>query len=267
MSDTNSLKELLTHSSFDTLLQETLERVKSKPDNVIERELLFKLYCVAGCWEKAILQLETIPLLDSEYTKQCELYKNLVFSELIREKVLCGEREAGITEMSAGSEIWMDKLHQANKCVAAGNKDEAEQARGEAFDMAPTRGGFGAQIGDFDWIADGDGRLGPVCEFIYAGGYRWIGFSDIDSLTITEPKGILDVVWTPAQIEVKGKTLFGFVPARYPLNGEPEQAIQLGFETRWQQLSELLFIGSGQKMFITDAGEFSLRNLGSLKLR
>ncbi|WP_313667474.1 type VI secretion system accessory protein TagJ [Atlantibacter sp.] len=267
MSDTNSLKALLTHTSLDTLLQETLSRVKSQADNVIKRELLFKLYCISGLWEKALLQLETIPLLDNEYQKQCELYKNLVFSELMREKVLAGEREAGVTEISPDADAWMAMLHQANQLFTQGKTEEADRVRNDAFDLAPAKGGTGEQIGDFQWIADGDGRLGPVCEFIHAGGYRWIAFSDIESIILTEPKGILDVVWKSAEVKVNGKTWFGYMPARYPVSNSCEQSLQLGFETHWRQVSDSFFIGSGQKMFITDAGEFSLLKTGSLKLR
>ncbi|MGY8619826.1 hypothetical protein [Pantoea agglomerans] len=42
--------------------------------------MLFKFYCVDGCWNKALLQLQTLGLLNDALQKQTDLYKNLVFS-------------------------------------------------------------------------------------------------------------------------------------------------------------------------------------------
>ncbi|MGK4623714.1 type VI secretion system accessory protein TagJ, partial [Raoultella ornithinolytica] len=90
MQDITTLTETLKTSSLNDLLAQVLSQVKASPQDLKAREVLFKLYCVDGAWNSALLQLQTLSLLDEEMKKQCELYKNLVFSEMQRTQVLSG---------------------------------------------------------------------------------------------------------------------------------------------------------------------------------
>ena len=199
MQDTISLTQMLKNSSLNELFQQTLERVKNNPEDLKIRDVLFKLYCVDGVWDKALLQLQTMALMDEELKKQTELYKNLVFSEMQRAQVLAGERQAATLDGTFPH--WMEVLHQANVLQYQGKGDQAEEQRGEAFNLAECASGCSDTLGQFEWIADSDGRLGPVCEFICAGGYRWVAFSDIQSLEVSAPQGLLDLLWAPATLK------------------------------------------------------------------
>lgn len=256
MHDANTLTTLLKSTSLSDLLVEAAANVKARPDDSARRTVLIELYCLDGQWEKALMQLQTLTLLDEAAQKQGELYKNLIMSELIREEVLAGKRTPGL--FSASAPEWMTLLQQANKAQAENNAVQAETLRQQAFSLAPESTGGGEITGDFAWIADSDGRIGPVCEFISAGGYRQVPFSALQLLHVRRPKALTDLVWTPAHLKIDGQFHYGYVPARYPLSADAEQSEKLGLRSEWQQVSAILATGAGRKVLITDSEEFSL---------
>ncbi|NHV09498.1 ImpE family T6SS protein Cts1E [Cronobacter turicensis] len=256
-----TLKELLNHAAFQTHLTEAISRVKAQPDNSAARELLFKLYCIEGDWHNALAQLEIVKLLDTEYTKRVELYKNLVMSELLRARVLAGDMAP--VGLESQMPEWVALLHEANRRFTADEDAEAERLRQQAFEMAPLTPGDG--VAPFSWIADGDGRLGPVCEFICAGGYRWVPFAALRELKILRPVDVLDLLWLPAQATLADGQFQGYIPARYPLMTDATQETKLGSLTDWQPISDSLWIGRGRKMLITDNAEYALPDIRELR--
>lgn len=250
------LNEILKEKSLDEMTQDILRQVKNKPDDIPLREVLFKLYCIEGAWEKAMLQLETTLMLDGSDKKQLELYKNLVLSEMLREQVLAGQKSAGTLDKC--SPPWLEKLQQANKAWHEGDIERSDELRLNAFSETPEKGGEGPHTGSFSWLVDSDSRLGPVCEFISAGGYRWIPFSEIQSMSVRVPQDTLELIWAQAQLVVNGETFYGFIPARYPVRHDMDPSIKLGNRTEWNSMTEILAIGAGRKVLITDQNEFSL---------
>ncbi|ELY4598875.1 type VI secretion system accessory protein TagJ [Cronobacter malonaticus] len=257
-----TLQDLLNRATFETHFRDIVARVKTRPENSAARELLFKFYCIEGDWSGALTQLEILKALDTEYTKRVELYKNLVMSEILRARVLAGEMAPAGLE--AQMPEWVALLHEANRRFTGGDDAEAERLRQQAFDLAPVTAGVGDGIAPFSWIADSDGRLGPVCELICAGGYRWVPFSALRELKISRPVDILDLLWLPAQATLADGQFHGYIPARYPLTPEATQEIRLGTLTDWQQFSDSLCIGHGRKMLITENAEYALSDLRAL---
>lgn len=253
------LNEILKEKSLEEMTQDILRQVKNQPDDLTLREVLFKLYCIEGAWEKAMLQLETTLMLDGSDKKQIELYKNLVLSEMLRAKVLAGQKNAGTLDQCSPS--WLEKLHQANKAWHDGDAARSDELRLDAFSEIPENSGNGPQTGSFNWLMDSDTRLGPVCEFINAGGYRWVPFSAIQSLSVRVPQDSLELIWAQAQLVINGETFYGFIPARYPTQQNAEQSIKLGNRTEWNSLTDVLAVGAGRKVLITDQHEFSLFEL------
>jgi type VI secretion system protein ImpE len=254
--NTVNLSELLKSASLTEMLADVIATIKAKPTDTDARELLFKLYCIDGAWQKALLQLETLTQLLPEFTKQAELYKNLVLSEKMRDEVLAGKRSPG----TLGNDLpdWVALLQQANQFQHDGDQQQGDALREQALLQAQESSGESPLMGHFTWIADSDGRIGPVCEFISAGGYRWVPFADIQSLSVSKPKNITDLIWALAQVKVNDKVWYGYVPARYPLTPEADNETKLGLKTEWHQPTDSLYIGAGRKMFITDQGEYTL---------
>jgi type VI secretion system protein ImpE len=254
--NTTNLSNLLKSSSLAEIQNDVISKLKINPTDTDTRELLFKLYCLNGLWQKALLQLETLIKLVPDMTKQAELYKNLVLSEKLREEVLAGKRAPG--SLSDALPEWVILMQQANHCLHKGDYSQSEELRQLALSQVPESIGESSSTEPFSWISDSDGRIGPVCEFISAGGYRWVPFSEVQLMTVSKPKNILDLVWAPAQLTVNDKVWFGYVPARYPLAVDADNNIRLGLKTEWEQLADTLYIGSGRKMFITDQNEYAL---------
>ncbi|MEI2266612.1 type VI secretion system accessory protein TagJ [Erwinia sp. CGal63] len=265
MHDANTLTAKLKTASLSDLLADAVAKVKAKPDDSALRQTLFRLYCVEGLWEKALMQLQTLALLDEAAQKQSELGKNLILSELMREEVLAGKRAPGL--FTPDMPAWMTLLLQANKAQADNEPEQAETLRQQAFSQAPESAGGGEMTGKFEWIADGDGRIGPACEFISAGGYRQVPFSALQLLHVRRPADLLDLVWTPAHIKINGEFHYGYVPARYPLSADAQQNEKLGLRSEWQQISDTLAMGTGRKELITDSGEFSLLEVAEIHFR
>ncbi|MRS88803.1 ImpE family T6SS protein Cts1E [Enterobacteriaceae bacterium RIT714] len=263
MLTTNRLRELLSAYTWDELQDMFSHKLKKRPADRDARGMLATLWCVEGKWDKALIQADILRTTDEGESRDGELLKNLILSEMVREKVLAGERV--VSTLDGASVEWMDRLQQANTAAAKGDEKEADRLRGEAFDLASITPGEGEKAGKFNWIADGDGRLGPVCEFICAGGYRWVPFEQIQSLKTRAPANLTDLLWLPAVITVAQRSWHGYLPARYPVIENATLACKLGDETHWNPQTELLTTGSGRKMWITDTQDFSVMEMGELE--
>ncbi|WON77493.1 type VI secretion system accessory protein TagJ [Serratia sp. UGAL515B_01] len=263
MTTTNTVTISAETVDLDEWTLQAVSEVKRSPGSIEARLQLFKLYCVQADWDRALRQLDTLVKIEPESKRQSELYKNLLLSERMRELVLSGEREAGSLEGQLPA--WTESLQRANALYAAGQEAEGEVQRAQALNEASARAGHGEMLGDFEWLADGDERLGPICEFICAGGYRWVPFADIELLKVSAPQGLMDLVWAPAQLVVNGKTWHGYVPARYPVQSDSDTVFKTGLETAWQQQGEGRYIGQGRKMWISNVGEYSVFEAGEIQ--
>ena len=118
----------------------------------------------------------------------------------------------------------------------------------------------------FEWLADADPRFGPCLEIIVNGGYSWVPFSRIRQLSFDEPTDLRDKVWTPVQVTwTNGGEAVGFVPCRYPGSERAQDSeLVLARKTEWIELGEDSFVGSGQRMLATDAGEYPLLDIRTI---
>lgn len=260
--DTTRLGQELDDGTLEDWVKRTVNEVKSKPSDIALRQHLFNLYCLQAEWAKAMRQVETLLQLEPEFKRQGELYKNLILSEKIREGVLAGQREPGTVEDSQPE--WIKDLLQANALYAENDLQQGETLRRKVLDVAEARSGQSEHKGEFNWLADGDDRLGPVCEFICAGGYRWVPFAHLEMITVQEPQQLIDLIWAPAQIIVNGKSWHGYLPSRYPVSLEEDDAFKLGQKTEWRQVNGERYCGVGRKMWVTSEDEFSLFEAGKI---
>jgi type VI secretion system protein ImpE len=161
----------------------------------------------------------------------------------------------------------MAYLLKALELLGKNQPAEAIAARDRAFELAPaTKGKIDGQ--PFEWVADADPRLGPMLETILNGRYQWIPFSRIKNIVVEEPTDLRDLIWAGAHITLAtGATCVAFVPARYPgSESAKDPMIQMGKKTDWRDAGNDLFLGVGQRLFATDAGEFPLLDTRSIEL-
>lgn len=246
---------------LDDWVVKAVSWVKREPVNIEARLELCKLYSLQADWDRALQQLSTVVKIEPEAQRQAELFKNLILSERLREAVLCGEREARSLEGELPD--WVQQLQRANRLYASGKESEGQSSRLRALENAPARGGHSEALGTFEWLADGDDRLGPVCEFICAGGYRWIPFAEMNALEVKAPAGVTDIVWAPATLTLD-KPVHGFIPARYPITARSDCQFKTGLQTQWQLQGQDRYWGTGRKMWISSVGECSLFEGGKI---
>lgn len=241
--------------------------VRSQPQDAQGRWLLFELLCVLSHWERALKQLQTWAALSKDFDSTAHVMRGLIRAERQRSEVFAG-RAAPATVAAAAdtpAPTWMAGLGEALRQAAEGSATSlaaSDLAREAALAGAPdTPGSCDAQP-SFAWIADSDTRLGPVCEVILVGAYRWVAFSDLGSVLKSAPERLLDLVWAQVDLVLRdGTALKGYMPMRYPVHQGDRDALLTARETVWSDHGRTGVHARGQKMWMTDVGDLSLLDL------
>ena len=156
-------------------------------------------------------------------------------------------------------EEWLALLIEALLVQGSERGGQADALRARALELAPASSG--AINGErFEWIADADSRLGPVCEAVINGRYYWVPFARLARLDIEEPTDLRDVAWTPVHFQfTNGGESVGIIPSRYPGSEAAEDpTLCLARQTAWLQVRPDVYEGLGQRVLATDAGEYPL---------
>jgi type VI secretion system protein ImpE len=244
-------------------LEQLKQEVRKAPRDARLRTFLFQLFCVFGEWDRAVTQLTVAAELDPLAIPMLQAYRAAVRCEILRAKIFAGERTPTVF---GHPESWMSLLIEANRVLAAGRVTEAAMLRDTAFEQAP--GISGAIDGEaFAWIADADPRLGPMLEALVDGKYYWVPFHRLRALDIEPPTDLRDQVWMPAHfVWANGGDCVGFIPTRYPGSDAADPELALSRRTEWHQRDSDWFLGLGQRMFATDAGEHAVMDIRKIVL-
>ena len=256
-----SFRQWLHGDTLGVALRRAEDDIRSHPTNTAARWLLFELLCIQGSWDRALKQLQTWATLSAGSEGVAHTMRGLIRGEHQRVAVLTGQQTpVPVVELTP----WMVDLAQAIRLNTQGDHVQADVARARALDAAANVPGQG-NLGAFAWITDSDTRLGPVCEVVAQGSYRWLGFHDLRSLHIEAPQRLLDLVWTSAQLVLRdGTPLRAMLPTRYPLPAAPATVTDrqlLGRETRWTEVGETGVFAAGQKIWATDQGDWPLQDI------
>jgi type VI secretion system protein ImpE len=245
-------------------LLELQEQVRDDPANVKPRIFLFQLLAVLGEWNRALTQLNVVGEMDAGALAMVEAYREALRCEVLRSEIFAGQRSPMIF---GEPEQWIALLTEALRLTAQGRHPESRPLRKMAFDAAPAAAGTidGTR---FEWIADADTRLGPVLEAVVNGKYYWIPFHRIQRIQIDIPSDLRDLVWMPAHFSwANGGEAVGMIPTRYAgSEAHEDNTIRMARKTEWTELGEDMFIGRGQRMLATDAGEHSLMDVRDIQL-
>ena len=247
-------REVLREGDPIAALAQLKQEVRRSPRDAKLRVFLFQLFCVFSEWDRALTQLGVAAELDTSAVSMSQAYRAAIRCEMLRERVFAGKRTPTIF---GNPEDWMPLLVEANRVLAQDRPGEALTLRDAAFDAAPTVSG---SIDDqkFEWIADADTRLGPMLEAIVEGKYYWVPFTRLSQIDIEAPADLRDQVWMPAHFTwSNGGESAGFIPSRYPGSAHTDPALAMSRRTEWIERGQW-FLGAGQRMFTTDAGDFPL---------
>lgn len=252
-------------------LAETLTRlesdIKARPTDADLRAAFVQLLCLAGNWQRARTQLKSWLALKPQAKPAVTLLEQAIDGELERQQVMAGQAAPRMPEQAWP---WLAHLVSALEADSRGDLAAAQALREQALDAAAANPGqLRASDEDhaFDWLMDGDARLGPVCELIVNGHYFWAPFSAIAEIECLAPSGVVDLVWRHARVcLVDGTEQVCQIPARYPVSADTADRFLLGRETHWQPRDSegSQCIGQGQKVLLNADNAFPFLTLEHL---
>ncbi len=254
--DAMNSSELVQAGRLEEGLSALQSEIRRHPEDPRLRMFLFQLDCILGRYEKALEQLQVVAALNPEAMMFAQVVRPLIASELLRRDVFCGRRTPVVFGEPAP---WVSLLIQANDWLAKGQYAAAAESRAQAFESAPASPGkLNGEA--FQWIADGDSRLGPTIEAVIDGKYYWIPFCRIQQMEMPKPKDLRDLVWLPAQFTwVNGGVSSGHIPVRYPgTESSSDALLRMARKTDWLQLDGDTYTGLGQRVLATDENEHAL---------
>ena len=259
-----SVDELISTGRVADALASAIEAVRSAPADPRPRTLLAQLFEVTGQWDRSAQQWNAVADMDPGSALLAATCAALAKIEVQRRAVFAG---TALPVVFGEPEPWVALLLQALRHASSGRFSAARQAADEALAQAPASAGS-LNGGRFEWVADGDCRLGPMIEAVVGGRYVWIPFSRIRAMTSAPPGSLRDLVWAPFSFTwSNGGTAAGYVPVRYPgTEGSADGALLLARRTEWSEPSAGWFQGMGQRMLCTDSGDCALLDLRSLDL-
>lgn len=257
-------EECLKRGDLAGALAQLQDRVRASPASAADRVFLFQLLAVLGQWDRAQKQLAVAGELDASLIITVNAYTTAIAAEQVRASVFRGERAPMIL---GEPPPWIGPLVEATRLSASGHHVAAAELQSGAFDDSPSISGTLNGV-PFEWIADADMRLGPCLEVIQNGGYYWVPFERIRELRSEPPANLRDLVWLPTQIEwsTGGKSPV-FIPTRYPgTEGSTDDAARLARITNWLEVAPDMTTGIGQRLIVTNCGEFGLCEIRELLL-
>ena len=251
--------ELLKNADPAAALKALTDDVRARPADSKHRVFLAQLLCVLGQWERALNQLTVAAELDALAVPMKQVYGEAIRCEGLRAEVFAGHR----TPMVFGQpDEWLALLIESLLRRGRGELDLAAQLRERAFDAAPASSGTIDGV-PFDWLADADMRLGPVLEAFVNGKYYWIPYARLAHIKLDPPEDLRDCVWLPAHLQFEnGGESLALIPTRYEGSEKSDDgAIQLARKTEWRELHPEVWVGLGQRVLGSDAGEHALMDV------
>jgi type VI secretion system protein ImpE len=250
-----SPEELLREGNVADALAALQQQIRANPADAKLRTFLFQLLCIEGQWDRALNQLNVTAEIDPIALAMAQTYREALRCEALRKSVFAGEHSPLVL---GEPPEWIGLLVQSLPLAAQGQAAAADELRSQAFEQAPaTSGTLDGQ--PFAWLADADSRLGPVLEAIVNGRYYWIPLTNIHTIDFEKPEDLRDFVWLPAHFRwTNGGEAVGLVPSRYPgseTHADPQ--VRLARKTLWEAAGSGE-VPIGQRMFVTDGGEFAL---------
>ncbi len=263
-----SLNQLMAGASLSDTLDRLEGEIRSRPADADLRAAFVQLLCVAGNWKRATTQLKSWLALKPQAKPTVTLLEQAIAGEMQRAAVFAGEASPRMPGEAFG---WAEGLLSALQADAKGETEQATALRAAAFDAAPINPGLinvqnDEQAQAVEWLTEGDGRLGPICELMVNGQYTWLPFAAISELHFLPPASVTDLVWRHTRVVlIDGSEQVCQLPVRYPFSEEAADNLRLAAVTEWSPLSAgEQYTGHGQKTWLSEEADFPLLTLERL---
>jgi type VI secretion system protein ImpE len=237
-------------------LAELQSRIKRDASSAKLRIHLFQLLCVIGNWQRALGQLQVSAQLDAKALPMAQMYREAIKCELFRAQVFEGKRTP---QVLGTPPAWIGLLIEALRHDGSGNVAAAADLRAQALEAAEPKACSVDGV-SCEWLADGDTRLGPVCEVFVNGQYYWLPFESSAAIQIEAPADLRDLVWSPAEVLLPNEgRIPALVPTRYPqtceITDDKGDQLKQCRLTEWVERSPDTWVGLGQRVWVSDVGE------------
>jgi type VI secretion system protein ImpE len=248
-------------------LEELQSQVRRDASSPKLRVHLFQLLCIMGLWRRALGQLQVCAQLDAKALPMAQTYREAIRCELFRAEVFAGRRAP---QVMGKPPAWIGLLIEALRREGAGDLPAGRDLRDQAMEAAePTA----CRIDGVpcEWLADGDARLGPVCEVIANGQYYWLPFEACAAIQIEAPADLRDLVWAPSELMLPNEgRVPALIPTRYPDPPQPPDGDADAFKqaraTHWIQHGDDAWLGVGQRVWMSDVGEHAILDTRSIAM-
>ena len=246
-------------------LHELQVKVKADPGSAKLRIHLFQLLCVLGDWQRALGQLQVCGQLDAKALAMAQMYREAIRCEVFRADVFAGKRRPQVLGAPPG---WIGLLIEALQHDRLEEASAAAELRQQALEEAVPRA-CTVDGATCEWFADGDTRLGPVCEVLVNGQYFWLPFESCAGIRIEAPADLRDLVWSPAELLLPNEGCVpALIPTRYPqttvLTQENADSLKQSRATEWLERAPEIWVGLGQRVWMSDVGEHPILDTRTL---
>jgi len=243
-------KELLDAGQLSAAIEQLNQDVRSHPTDSRQRTFLFELLCFAGDYVRAERQLDAIGQQEATAELGVQVYRNVLMAESARRRLFSeGLRPGFLLDPPPYVRLHLEavnRLREDNRAEALALLEESDGAR------PPLKGRIDGQpFGDF---RDGDDLLAPFLEVIVHNTYVWLPLAQIQSVKISVPRRLRDLIWIPAAIECYHEPVGDvLLPVLYPGSSEhADDRVKLGRMSDWKLLPDGPVLGVGQRLFFID---------------
>ncbi|MCS7466685.1 tetratricopeptide repeat protein [Stieleria sp. ICT_E10.1] len=264
---TNTPMELYEAGRLDEAVDASLAMVKAKPADVGLRFQLAELSCIAGNFERADKQLDTVTNQDPQAAIGAALLRQLVRAELARRECFFKGR---VPEFLGEPSDKLKAHLQALTLYRSGDVSAAAAALQPMAEIANLNQPIEVNGNEVDEIRDLDDLLSPVLEVhTTTGKYFWVDWNQILEMEIHPPKRPFDLLWRQASLSIEsGPDGEVYLPAIYlePEEDGPTDAnLQLGRGTDWADSGQGIVRGRGQKMLLAGDQDLPIMELQTIR--
>lgn len=236
--------------------------VRAAPADIGKRWFLAELLCFADDRERADRMLDIVGSQSAPHQLSIIVFRQLLRAEEIRRQVVAEGRAPEIVGPNAAT---LRKVVEALLLVRLGRVDEANACleSGSSGTVSGRRNGVA-----FEEFRDLDDVFAPVIEFIARGGeYRWVAVADIARIEVQPLARPRDLLWRPAQIEIRGEPDGeAWLPCLYVPNERiADEALRLGRRTDWIAAGNGPVRGVGLRSFLVGEEDVPIHELGKVE--
>ncbi len=246
-------EELFACADLAALHERAAQEVRKDPRDAGARALFVQVLCMEGDWHRAESQADALLKLSPASSMFCVSVGHLAAAERMRESVFAGQ----------SSPCWMgarplfaDAWEAAMKAYGSGDVASGAEGTRRVLEMLPEVPVSFASGASSDWLLDGDARLAGVLELIKGEEWLVMDLASVASLEVARPSHPVEVLWPHVRLCLRsGEVLGGRMPGRYPVcAAEDDAALLMVRASAWQECSEGVYTGHGQRCWNTAAG-------------